>query len=90
MVDTDVFDYIYDNSLFEMVKYFVDNKTIRIFITPVQWAEINAINDDGRKQEITKMVDGLSAETIPPSLAIIGIEPDKSKPQAGISVFKDW
>lgn len=81
MVDTAVFDYIYDNNLFDMVKYFVDNKIIKMFITPVQWAEIDAVSDATRKLKITKMVYGLSVETIPPSLAIIGTEPDNSKPQ---------
>jgi rRNA-processing protein FCF1 len=78
MFDSDVFDYIYENNLFGMVKYFVDNKIINMFVTPVQLAEINAISEPKRKEEITKMVYDFSVEIIPPSLAIIGIEPSNS------------
>jgi hypothetical protein len=54
MVDTNVFYYIYNNDLSTKVKYFVDNTVISMFVTSVQWAEIDAKCDIEVNCEIKK------------------------------------
>lgn len=74
MLDTNTFDYIYDNGLTNMVRNLVARGKLQLFATDVQEQEIDMIPNDKRKEDLKQTIReigvkiiGTSAATVAPS-----------------------
>jgi hypothetical protein len=56
LVDTNIFDHIYNNNLAAKVKNFVDNGIISVFAISVQWDELEGMSDIKVKSAIENMM----------------------------------
>jgi hypothetical protein len=78
MVDTNIFDHIYNNNLAAKVKNFVDNGIISVFATSVQWDELGGMSDIKVKSTIENMMrQTLSLKTIPYYLSFVSDYPEE-------------
>ncbi len=55
MLDTNVFDFIYDNDLIDLVNSFVSKDRITFYVTHVQNDELKKIKDPVKKEQIEKI-----------------------------------
>lgn len=88
MLDTNVFDYIYDKNLKDKARNAVDNGKLELFASDVQQQEIENISDDTKKQGIKQMVEELRIEFIPTSAAVVALDKPGKKGYNGSRV--DW
>jgi hypothetical protein len=75
MLDSNSFDYIYDNKLTDNIREAVDNGKIKLFATNVQQQEIEKIGDNARKLGIERMANMMQVTFMEISASVVG--PDK-------------
>jgi rRNA-processing protein FCF1 len=76
MLDTNAFDYIYDNKLTDRVRKTVDNGKVKLFTTDVQKQEIEKISNSTRKQGIKHTAEEIQVTFIATSGAVPGLDPE--------------
>jgi hypothetical protein len=74
MLDSNTFDYIYDNGLTNKVQKAVDDGKLELFATDVQQQEIEKISNGARKQGIKQTAEGIRARFIETSAMVIGLD----------------
>jgi len=70
MLDTNVFDFLYDNDLIDWINSFVNNGRIKLYVTHIQNDELKKIKDPIKKEQIKK----IQVILISTSGAVVGTE----------------
>jgi hypothetical protein len=74
MLDTNTFDYIYDNGLIYKIKASIPKRSLEFFATHIQIDEIQKSSNDAKKKAIRKAIENLHVKIIPTCATVVGIE----------------
>jgi hypothetical protein len=74
MLDSNTFDYIYDNGLTSKVQNAIDNGKLQLFATDVQKQEIEKIPNDTRKQAIRQTAEEIRVEFKETSGVVVALD----------------
>jgi hypothetical protein len=74
MLDSNMFEYIYDNKLTDNVRRAVDEGKIKTFATDVQKQEIEKIAENTRKRGIKQMAEKIQVTFLETSACVVGLD----------------
>jgi hypothetical protein len=74
MLDSNTFDYIYNNGLTNKVQKAVNDGTLQLFATDVQYQEIEKIPNDTRKQAIIQTAEEIRVRFIETSAMVFALD----------------
>lgn len=74
MLDSNSFDYIYENKLADRFQKAVNDGKVRLFATDVQEQELEKISNDTRKQGIKQMAKEVHVTFIETSAMVAGLD----------------
>jgi hypothetical protein len=74
MLDTNTFDYIYDNGLSNKVQNATDSGKLKLFATDIQKQEIEGTPIETRKQGIKQLVEEIRIKFIETSAAVVALD----------------
>jgi predicted nucleic acid-binding protein len=75
MFDASVFNFIHIHDLYsEIETFFQKNKAIRVYVTPTQIDEVNAISDVAKRDSINGLLQTISVVKVPASFGVAGLD----------------
>jgi predicted nucleic acid-binding protein len=86
MLDTNTFDYIYDNGLTNKVQKAIDDEKLQLFATDVQKQEIEKVSNNARKQGIKQTAEGIRVKFMGTSAMIVALDQQGKKGYNGSRV----
>lgn len=77
-LDTNTFDYIYENDIIDKIKSSVLKWKLQLFATHIQIDEVQkSLSDDTKKETIKKAIENVHVKIIPTSATVVGIGLEK-------------
>jgi hypothetical protein len=77
MLDTNTFDYIYENDIIDKIKSSVLKEKLQLFATHIQIDEIQKPSDDTKKERIKKGIENVHVKIISTFATVVGIGLEK-------------
>jgi hypothetical protein len=86
VLDSNTFNYIYDNGLTNKVQNAVDNGKLQLFAADVQQQEIEKVGDDTRKQGIKQTAKEIGVKFMETSGTVVALDQPGKKGYNGSRV----